>query len=178
MGSILAGRDSLDDTAVLRTGATSELLGEVRAPSTIGTWLRDFRLHNTRELDAISREMLRRLWQAGAGPADLSADMTMDMDSTIVEVAGPAKQGAAYGYTMVRGFHPLLATSAETGQVLACRMRGGNAGAARGPGSFLTETVSRARNAGATGKLTIRADPRFTTGVADRLGLPRVGYRS
>jgi hypothetical protein len=161
IGSILAGGDSIDDTGLLRTGATCELLGQVRAPSTIGTWLRDFRLHNCRELDAISRELLRRLWQAGAGPADLSADMTMDMDSTIVEVAGPAKQGAAFGYTKVRGYHPLLATSAETGQVLASRMRGGNAGAARAAGSFLTETVSRVRNAGATGELTIRADSAF-----------------
>jgi hypothetical protein len=175
MGSVLAGGDSIDDTGFLRTGATCELLGEVRAPSTIGTWLRDFGLHNARELDAISRELLRRLWQSGAGPTDLSANMTMDMDSTIVEVAGPDKQGAAFGYTKVRGYHPLLATSAETGQVLASRMRGGNAGAARAAGSFLTETVSRVRNAGATGELTIRADSAFYSravlSAAEKLGV-------
>jgi hypothetical protein len=61
----------------------------------------------------------------------------------------------------VRGYHPLLATLAETGQVLHARMRGGNAGAARGAGSFVRETISRIRHAGATGKLTFRADSAF-----------------
>ena len=70
---------------------------------------------------------------------------------------GRAKQGAAFGYTGVRGYHPQLATCAQTGQVLMSRLRGGSAGAARGAAS-LTETVSRVRGAGATGQLTVRAD--------------------
>jgi len=74
---------------------------------------------------------------------------------------GRAKQGAAFGYTKVRGYHPQLATCAETGQVLMSRLRGGAAGAARGAKSFLTETVSRVRHAGATGQLTVRADNAF-----------------
>ena len=74
---------------------------------------------------------------------------------------GRAKQGAAFGYTKVRGYHPQLATCAETGQVLMGRLRGGAAGAARGAKSFLTETVSRVRHAGATGQLTVRADNAF-----------------
>ena len=71
---------------------------------------------------------------------------------------GRAKQGAAFGYTNVRGYHPQLATCAQTGQVLMCRQRSGSAGAARGAASFLIETVSRVRHAGATGQLTVRAD--------------------
>jgi len=78
-----------------------------------------------------------------------------------VQVHGRAKQGAAFGYTKVRGYHPQLATCAETGQVLMSRLRGGSAGAARGAASFLTETISRVRNAGATGPLTDRADSAF-----------------
>ncbi len=74
---------------------------------------------------------------------------------------GRAKQGAAFGYTGVRGYHPQLATCAQTGQVLFSRLRGGSAGAARGAKSFLTETVSRTRNAGATGQLTVRAGSAF-----------------
>ena len=74
---------------------------------------------------------------------------------------GRAKQGAAFGYTKVRGYHPQLATCAQTGQVLMSRLRGGAAGAARGASSFLTETVSRVRGAGATGQLTVRADSAF-----------------
>ena len=74
------------------------------------------------------------------------------------QVYGTAKQGAKFGYTKVRGYHPLLATLAGSGEVLHARMRGGNAGAARGAGSFVRETISRIRQAGATGKLTFRAD--------------------
>jgi hypothetical protein len=91
----------------------------------------------------------------------VSAPLTIDLDSTIVPVFGRGKQGAAFGYTKVRGYHPQLATCAQTGQVVFCRLRGGSAGAARGAKSFVTETVSRVRHAGATGVLTVRADSAF-----------------
>ena len=158
---MLAGGDSIDDVAVLRAGAGASLFDGTRAPSTVGSWLRVDTWSKVRQLDAISRELLARLWAAGAGPQDLTAPLTIDVDSTIVEVHGRAKQGAAFGYTKVRGYHPQLATCAQTGQVLMSRLRGGSAGAARGASSFLTETVSRVRNAGATGQLTVRADSAF-----------------
>jgi hypothetical protein len=161
IGSILAGGDSIEDTALLRAGALPRLFDVTRAPSTVGAWLRDFRWHNVRQFDAISRELLARQWAVGAGPVDLSAPMTLDIDSTIVAVFGRGKQGAAFGYTKVRGYHPQLATCAETGQVVFCRLRSGSAGAARGAKSFLTETISRVRAAGATGELTVRADSAF-----------------
>jgi len=161
IGTMLAGGDSIDDTAVLRAGAASSLFDGTRAPSTVGSWLRAHKWSNVRQLDAVSRELLARLWACGAGPADLSAPLTIDVDSTIVQVHGRAKQGAAFGYTKVRGYHPQLATCAETGQVLMSRLRGGSAGAARGAKSFLTETVSRVCHAGATGPLTVRADSAF-----------------
>ena len=161
IGAMLAGGDSIDDVAVLRAGAAAALFDGTRAPSTVGSWLRAHKWSNVRQLDAISRELLARLWTAGAGPADLTAPLTIDIDSTIVAVHGRAKQGAAFGYTKVRGYHPQLATCAQTGQVLMCRLRGGAAGAARGAASFLTETISRVRGAGATGPLTIRADSAF-----------------
>ncbi len=132
VGSMLAGGDSIDDVAVLRAGAASWLFDTTRAPSTIGSWLRAHKWSNVRQHDAISRELLARLWAAGAGPADLAAPLTIDLDSTIVPVHGRAKQGAAFGYTGVRGYHPQLATCAQTGQVLMSRLRGGAAGAARG----------------------------------------------
>ena len=161
IGSMLAGGDSIDDVAVLRAGAAASLFDGTRAPSTVGSWLRAHKWSNVRQLDAISRELLARLWAAGAGPQDLTAPLTIDIDSTIVEVHGRTKQGAAFGYTKVRGYHPQLATCAQTGQVLMSRLRGGSAGAARGAASFLTETISRVRNAGATGQLTVRADSAF-----------------
>jgi len=161
IGSMLAGGDSIDDVAVLQADAASALFDGTRAPSTVGSWLRSHKWSNVRQLDAVSRELLARLWAAGAGPADLAAPLTIDLDSTIVAVHGRAKQGAAFGYTKVRGYHPQLATCAQTGQVLMSRLRGGSAGAARGASSFLTETVSRVRGAGATGGLTVRADSAF-----------------
>ncbi len=161
IGSMLAGGDSIDDTALLRAGAAGELFDGTRAPSTIGSWLRAHKWSNVRELDAVSRELLARLWTAGAGPADLDAPLTIDLDSSIVPVYGRGKQGAAFGYTKVRGYHPQFATCASTGMVLFSRLRGGSAGASRGAKSFLTETVSRVRDAGATGQLTVRADSAF-----------------
>ncbi len=160
IGSMLAGGDSIADTDVLRAGAAGELFDQTRAPSTIGIWLRGFIWATVRMLDAVSRRVLARAWQAGLGP-DLAADLTIDFDSTICRVFGVAKQGAAYGYTKVRGYHPLLATLADTGEVLHARMRGGNAGAARGAGTFVRETIARVRDAGATGALTVRADSAF-----------------
>src|SRR3954463_8329878 len=69
IGSILVGGDSIDDIALLRAGAMPELFDQLRAPSTIGTWLRSFKWSNVRELDAVTRGLLARLWAAGAGRA-------------------------------------------------------------------------------------------------------------
>ena len=172
---MLAKGDSIDDTAILRAGAAGELSDVTRAPSTIGSWLLAHKWSNVRQLDAVSRELLARLWSAGAGPAVLAGPLMIDLDSSIVEVYGRAKQGAAFGYTKVRGYHPQLATRASTGMVLFSRLRGGSAGAARGAKSFLTETVSRVRDAGSTRQLTIRADSAFYSravlGAAVKLGV-------
>ncbi len=175
IGSMLVGGDSIDDTGLLRAGATTGLFDDTRAPSTVGCWLRAHKWSNVREFDAVSRELLARLWAVGAGPADLAGPLTIDLDSSIVPVFGREKQGAAFGYTKVRGYHPQFATCAQTGMVLFSRLRGGAAGAARGAKSFLTETVSRVRGAGATGQLAVRADSAFYSravlGTAVKLGV-------
>jgi hypothetical protein len=131
----------------------------VLAPSTLGTFLRSFSFGHVRQLDAVSREMLCRAWGGGLGPGDRA--LTIDMDSTICEVYGLLKQGVGFGYTKVRGYHPLLATRADTGEVLHSRLRGGSAFTARGAAGFLAETFSRVRHAGARGLLTLRADSGF-----------------
>ena len=104
--------------------------------------------------------MLARAWAAGAGPGD--APFTIDLDSTLCETYGLAKEGARqHGYTGVRGYHPLLAVAAGTGDVLMARLREGRANTARGAAHFLRETVGRVRAAGASGQLTMRADSGF-----------------
>lgn len=160
IGGMLTGGDSIDDVDVLGAGAGPEVFDAIRAPSTIGTWLRGFDWASVRQLYAVSRIMFGRAWQAGLG-CDLDADLTIDVDSTICQTYGTKKQGGKFGYMKVRGYHPLVATLASTGEVVYSRMRGGNAGSARGAGTFVRETISRVRQAGATGALTVRADSAF-----------------
>ena len=162
VASALAGGDCIDDADVLRTGGTACTLGgTVKAPSTLGTFLRSFSWGHVRQLDRVSRELLARAWQAGAGPGD--GPFTIDLDSTC-ETYGLAKEGARHhGYTGKRGYHPLLAIAAGTGDVLMSRLREGRANTARGAAHFLRETVGRVRYGGASGQLTVRADSGFYT---------------
>lgn len=158
--SILVGGDCIDDAEVLRAGSTAAVLGHrVLAPSTLGTFLRAFTFGHVRQLDRLAAQALARAWAAGAGPG--GAAMTIDLDSTMEEVDGYDKDGAAFGYTRQRGYHPLVGTRADTGEVLHCRQRTGSANTARGSVRLLDETVARVRRAGATGELTLRADSGF-----------------
>jgi hypothetical protein len=158
--SLVVGGECIDDADVLRSGSTGAVLGhQVMAPSTLGTFLRSFTFGHVRQLDRLAEAVLSRAWAAGAGPGD--GPMTFDLDSTITEVHGDQKQGAAYGYTRQLGYHPLLATRADTGEVLHIRLRKGSANSARGAERFVNELVARVRRAGATGPLTMRADSAF-----------------
>lgn len=158
--AMVAGASFIDDADILRSGATAAVLGhKVMAPSTLGTFLRRFSFGHVRQLDKVSEAMLTNAWALGAGPGD--EPMTIDMDSTICPVHGDDKAGATFGYTHVLGYHPLLATRAETGEVLHVRFRKGSAGSGRGAERFVRELVGRARRAGSCGPLTLRADSGF-----------------
>jgi len=158
--TIVAGGDCIDDVNLLRAGATSRIVGhDTVAASTVGSWLRQFTFGHVRQLDRVAEAALTRAWAAGGGPGD--GPMFIDVDSTVVEVHGHDKQGAAYGYTRVLGYHPILATRADTGEVLHSRMRKGSANTGRGAQRFVRETIGRVRRAGAAGKLTLRADSGF-----------------
>jgi len=161
VASALAGGDCIDDADALRAGGTAAVLGHpLKAPSTLGSFLRSFRWGHVRQLDAVSRQLLKRAWANGAGPG--GEPFTIDLDSTICETYGLQKQGAQqHGYSGQRGYHPLLAVAAGTGEVLMARLRGGRAHTVRGAGNFLTETIGRVREAGASGALTLRADSGF-----------------
>ena len=132
VASALAEGDCIDDADVLRAGGTACAIGcTVKAPSTLGTFLRSFWWGHVRQLDRVSRELLARAWQAGAGPGD--GPLTIDLASTICETYGLAKEGARHhGYTGARGYHPLLAIAAGTGDVLMSRLREGRANTVRG----------------------------------------------
>ena len=161
VASELAGGDCIDDADALRTGSTEGVLGcVVKAPSTLGTFLRSFRWGHVRQLDRVSRQLLAAAWTAGAGPGD--DPLTIDLDSTVCETYGLCKEGARrHNYAGQPGYHPLFAIAAGTGDVLMARLRKGRANTARCAARFLRETVSRVRRAGATGPLTVRADSGF-----------------
>ena len=158
VASILVGGSHIDHANRLRAGATQKVLPfTVMAPSTLGTFLRAFTFGHVRQLDRVIAETIRRAWALGAGPG--SDAVTIDLDSTICEVHGKLKQGSAYGYTKVLGYHPLVATWAATGEVLHARLRKGSS--QRGVKRFAEELIPRVRRAGATGALTVRADAGF-----------------
>ena len=89
--------------------STEAVLGcEVRAPSTLGTFMRSFRWGHALQHDVVSREALERAWKAGAGWQE--GTLTIDLDSTICETYGTKKaSGSRFTYTHMRGHHPLLA---------------------------------------------------------------------
>lgn len=158
--AIVAGGSHIDHAEVLRSGATGRVLPHrVMAPSTLGTFLRSFTFGHVRQLEAMVGKVIERAWALGAGPG--ARRLTIDVDSTICEVEGHKKQGASFGYTRVLGYHPLLATRADTGEVLHARMRKGSANTARGARRFINELVARVRRAGATGEIVMRFDSGF-----------------
>jgi hypothetical protein len=158
--AMVLGADSIDDTGVLRAGRTRRLLGGwVPAPSTLGTFLRAFTFGHVRQLDALLGQALERAWKAGAGPGD--GRLVIDVDSFVGEVCGRLKQGAAYGYTRLLGYHPILATRADTREALHIRLRKGSANTQKGMLRFCEELIARVERAGATGTRLLRADSGF-----------------
>jgi hypothetical protein len=168
---MIAGADSIDDLGLLRHGAMLRLFGGVRAPSTLGSFLRSFTWGNVLQLEKVSRLVLAEL--ARRSPLLPGKDVVafVDVDSMQKRVYGHKKQGAAFGHTkiqgkslLVRGLNALAATiSTPLGApvIAATRLRGGNAGSARGAASFATQAVQAARATGCTGTLVVRADSAF-----------------
>ena len=176
VAAMMAGATHIDHCNILRAGSTQRVLPfTVMAPSTIGTFLRSFTFGHTRQLDAVLSRVLTRAWDTGAGPGD--GELIVDLDSTICEVHGKAKQAASYGYTKKLGYHPLLATRAGTGEVLLSRMRKGSANTARGVVRFVDELVANLGRTNATGPISVRADSGFWAWkLCDRLNAHGIGW--
>jgi Transposase DDE domain group 1 len=158
--AMLLGADCIDDCELLRAGRTRRLLGGwLPAPSTLGTFLRAFTFGHVRQLDRLLAESITRAWRAGAGPGE--GRLVVDVDSFIGEVHGYEKQGVGFGYTKKRGYHPLVASRADSGEVLHIRLRKGKANSSRGAIRFVDELIARVKRAGATGEKLLRADSSF-----------------
>jgi hypothetical protein len=171
VAGMAAGADSIDDMGLLRHGALPALFGSVRAPSTLGSFLRSFTWGNVLQLQKVHREFLAGL--ASRVPLLPGADVLafVDIDSQQKRVYGHAKQGAAFGFTkiqgkglLVRGLNVLAAsicTPLAAPVIAGTRLRGGNASSARGAASMITEAVATARATGCTGTVIVRMDSAF-----------------
>src|SRR6516164_7658868 len=167
--AMLLGADSIDDCELLRAGRTRRLLGGwLPAPSTLGTFLRAFTFGHVRQLDRVLDRSLARAWRAGAGPG--AERLVVDLDSFVGEVHGYRKEGVGFGYTRQRGYHPMLASRADTGEVLHVRLRKGQAASPRGAVRFVDELIARVARAGSSGVKLLRADSAFWNNkLMDRL---------
>jgi len=176
VAGMAAGADSIDDMDVLRHGAMPAIFDGMRAPSTLGSFLRSCTWGGVLQLGKVNRLLLAEL----ARRADLlpGADVLafVDVDSTQRRVYGHAKQGAAFGHTkiqgktvLVRGLNALAATicTPQAAPVIAAtRLRGGSASSARGAASLITEAVSTARQAGCAGTVVVRMDSAYYSAAA------------
>ncbi|MCL9758420.1 IS1380 family transposase [Frankia sp. AiPa1] len=173
VAGMVAGADSIDDLGLPRHGALGDLFAGIRAPSTLGTFLRSLTWGNVRQLQKVSRLLLAKLATTTRALDGAGTLAFVDLDSCQRRVFGPAKQGAAFGHTkiasksvFVRGLNALVGTVCTpiaAPLVAATRLRGGNAVSSRGAAGFLAETIGAARAAGATGTLVARMDSGFYT---------------
>jgi hypothetical protein len=176
VAGMIGGADSIDDLDLLRHGAMGTLFGGVRAPSTLGSFLRSFTWGNVLQLQKVSRLVLAEL--ARRAPLLPGRDVLafVDIDSQQKRVYGHKKQGAGFGHTkiqgkslLVRGLNALVATiSTPLGApvIAGTRLRGGTAASSRGAASFVTESAGTARAAGCTGMIVVRMDSAFYSAAA------------
>ena len=164
VAGMAAGADSIDDMDLLRHGGMDRLFGGVRAPSTLGTFLRTFTFGHVRQLDAVASRLLINL----AGQAPLlpgAAELAyVDVDDTVRQTYGYAKQGAGRGYTGVKGLNALLAivsTPLSAPVIVAARLRKGSAASPRGAARLVADALVTATSAGADGVRVLRADSAF-----------------
>jgi hypothetical protein len=165
VGGMAAGADSIDDLHVLRHGAIPVLFGGIRAPSTLGTFLRAFTHGHALQLHAVHRRFLGELAAHTPLLPGCGEKAFIDVDSTHKRVYGRAKQGAEYGrFKGIRTLHPLLATICTPHArpvIAAVRMRRGKAADSRGAPKFVAEALATAAEAGCTGTRILRADSQF-----------------
>jgi len=164
VAGMVTGADSIDDMAVLRHGAMDRLVTGTRAPSTLGTFLRAFTFGHVRQLDAVAARLLANLARRAPLLAGATGLVYVDVDDTVRQTYGYAKQGAGRGYTGVKGLNALIATvstPASAPAIAAARLRKGSTASARGAPRLIADALVTARAAGATGVRVLRADSAF-----------------
>ena len=163
VAGMCAGADSIDDLDMLRTGGMDRAFGGIYAPSTLGSFLRVFTHGHVRQLHAATSRFASALI-AELGLVSDSDIVHLDIDSKVKQVYGPAKQGASFGYTGVRGLHFQIITASTPHSrpvIVAVRLRQGKAGSGRGADTLVREAINTLRRAGVTATILLRADSAF-----------------
>ena len=164
VAGMVAGADSIEDMDLLRHGGMGRLFDGVRAPSTLGTFLRCFTFGHVRQLDSVAAAMLVELSERT--PLLSAADQIafLDIDDTIRATYGYAKQGAGYGYSKVKGINALIGTisTPDAAPVIAAsRLRKGSTNSARGAARLVADALVTAARAGVGGLVILRADSAY-----------------
>ena len=179
VAGMVAGADSIDDLDRLRHGGMGRLFGGIRAPSTLGTFLRSFTFGHVKQLDTVAATVLVNLAQHTPLLGDVDRLCWVDVDDTVKQTYGYAKQGAGYGYTGIKGLNALvgvLSTPTSAPVIAATRLRKGSTSSPRGAASFVASTLAIAKRCGATGLVVARLDSAFY--VADVVAaISRAGAR-
>jgi hypothetical protein len=164
VAGMVAGADSIADMGLLRHGGMPRLFTGVRAPSTLGTFLRAFRFGHVRQLDAVAARVLAGLGQHSPLINSSEPISYLDMDDTVRSTFGYAKQGAGFGYSGVKGLNALLATVSTPSSapvIVATRLRKGSAHSARGAARLVADAIRTTRSCGVAGTMVLRADSAF-----------------
>jgi hypothetical protein len=140
--TLAAGGECLDDVALLRADSAQEQLRGhgLPDPTTLGRFLGRFTLGHLGQLN----RALDRLF-ARVHPLLEREQVTLDLDSTLVEHHGPAgsRQGTRGTYAGKVAWHPLLCFLAESGEWLHGKLRNGHAAPSSGARRFLGECLRR-----------------------------------
>jgi hypothetical protein len=164
VAAMCAGADSIDDADLLRTGGLDRCFARIYAPSTLGSFLRSFTHGHVRQLQAAARRFTANLiGHTGLIPLPEPV-VYLDIDSKVKQVYGPAKQGASFGYTHVRGLHFQIVTASTPRSrpvIVATRLRKGSAGSGKGAASLIAEAIRAVREAGVNATIVVRADSAF-----------------
>lgn len=167
LAGMVAGADSIEDVDRLRHAGNAVVFDQIRAPSTLGTFLRAFTHGHVQQLNAVLRQTLIRLAQQLPLLSGAEEVVFVDLDSTHRQVYGYQKQGAAVGRLPgKKTLHPLIATASTPiarPVVVAVRLRKGKAADVRGAARFLAEALTTVRAIAPAARIVVRADAKFYT---------------
>ncbi len=137
-----------------------ECIGAERIPdpTTAGDFCRRFEKYHIDHLHRAFDEVRVRLWEQQ--DPDFLQQAVIDMDGTIVGTSGECKAGMDLSYKNIWGYHPLVVTLANTGEVLRLINRGGNSNSARGAAVEADAAIDLCRQAGFN-EILLRGDTAF-----------------